>query len=155
MKDCLFCSWKEEKEKIIIENEMAFARYDEFAVSKGHILIMTKRHVKDFFETTLEERQAIFELIDKAKASIDKKYHPTGYNIGMNCGLSAGQSVMHVHVHLIPRYDGDVENPRGGIRGVIPQKQNYWQLKQYKYNNLVEKIIFEKFSNDIKRKAWI
>lgn len=104
---------------------MAFARYDEFAVSKGHILIMTKRHVKDFFETTLEERQAIFELIDKAKASIDKKYHPTGYNIGMNCGLSAGQSVMHVHVHLIPRYDGDVENPRGGIRGVIPQKQNY------------------------------
>lgn len=77
------------------------------------------------FETTLEERQAIFELIDRAKASIDKKYHPTGYNIGMNCGLSAGQSVMHVHVHLIPRYDGDVENPRGGIRGVIPQKQNY------------------------------
>lgn len=123
MKECLFCSWKEEK--IIMENEMAFARYDEFAVSKGHILIMTKRHVKDFFETTLEERQAIFELIDRAKASIDKKYHPTGYNIGMNCGLSAGQSVMHVHVHLIPRYDGDVENPRGGIRGVIPQKQNY------------------------------
>lgn len=125
MKDCLFCKWKEEKEKIILENELAFARYDEFAVSKGHILIMTKRHVKDFFETTLEERQAIFELTDKAKVLIDKKFYPTGYNIGMNCGLSAGQSVMHIHVHLIPRYDGDVENPRGGIRGVIPQKQNY------------------------------
>ena len=86
---------------------------------------MTKRHVKDFFETNLQERQAIFELVDKAKKLIDEEIHPTGYNIGMNCGVSAGQSVMHIHVHLIPRYDGDVENPRGGIRGVIPQKQNY------------------------------
>ena len=86
---------------------------------------MTKRHVKDFFETTNEERIALFELVDEAKKIIDKKYHPTGYNIGMNCGISAGQSVMHIHVHLIPRYDGDVENPRGGVRGVIPSKQNY------------------------------
>ena len=85
----------------------------------------TKRHVKDFFQTTLEEKNAIFELIDKAKEIIDKKYNPSGYNIGMNCGVSAGQSVMHIHVHLIPRYDGDVENPRGGVRGVIPKKQNY------------------------------
>ncbi len=125
MEDCLFCKWKEDKEKIVLENEFAFARFDEFAVSKGHLLFMTKRHVKDFFETNLQERQAIFELVDKAKKLIDEKFHPTGYNIGMNCGQSAGQSVMHIHVHLIPRYDGDVENPRGGIRGVIPQKQNY------------------------------
>lgn len=125
MKDCLFCRWKDDNEKIVLENEFAFARFDEFAVSKGHLLFMTKRHVKDFFETNLQERQAIFELIDKAKKLIDERFHPTGYNIGMNCGQSAGQSVMHIHVHLIPRYDGDVENPRGGIRGVIPQKQNY------------------------------
>lgn len=125
MEECLFCKWKDEKEKIVLENELAFAVFDEFAVSKGHMIFMTKRHVKDFFETTKEERIAIFELIDEAKKIIDKKYKPTGYNIGMNCGVSAGQSVMHVHVHLIPRYDGDVENPRGGIRGVIPQKQNY------------------------------
>lgn len=125
MEECLFCKWKNEKEKIILENELAFARYDEFAVSKGHILIMTKRHTKDFFSTTQEEKNAIFELLDKAKEIIDEKYNPDGYNIGMNCGVPAGQSVMHVHVHLIPRYDGDVENPRGGIRGVIPQKQNY------------------------------
>lgn len=125
MEDCLFCKWKNEKEKIILENEYAFARFDEFAVSKGHLLFMTKRHVKDFFETNLQERQAIFELVDKAKKLIDEEIHPTGYNIGMNCGQSAGQSVMHIHVHLIPRYDGDVENPREGIRGVIPQKQNY------------------------------
>lgn len=125
MEDCLFCKWKEDKEKIVLENEFAFARFDEFAVSKGHLLFMTKRHVKDFFKTNIQERQAIFELIDKAKKLIDERFQPTGYNIGMNCGQSAGQSVMHIHVHLIPRYDGDVENPRGGIRGVIPQKQNY------------------------------
>ena len=125
MEECLFCKWKNEKEKIILENQVSFAVFDEFAVSKGHIIFMTKRHVKDFFETTREERIAIFELIDEAKKMIDKKYNPSGYNIGMNCGVSAGQSVMHIHVHLIPRYDGDVENPRGGIRGVIPQKQNY------------------------------
>lgn len=125
MKDCLFCEWKNEKEKIILENEYAFARFDEFPVSQGHILFMTKRHVKDFFETTLEEKNAIFELMEKAKEMIDERYHPDGYNIGMNCGKAAGQSVMHIHVHLIPRYDGDVENPRGGIRGVIPKKQSY------------------------------
>jgi diadenosine tetraphosphate (Ap4A) HIT family hydrolase len=125
MEECVFCKWKEDKEKIILENEFAFARFDEFAVSKGHMLFITKRHCKDFFETNLQERQAIFELVDKAKELIDEKFHPTGYNIGMNCGQSAGQFVMHIHVHLIPRYDGDVENPRGGIRGVIPQKQNY------------------------------
>ncbi len=125
MDECLFCKWETEKEKIILENEYAFARFDEFPVSNGHVLFMTKRHVKDFFGTTLEEKNAIFELMEKAKEMIDKEYHPDGYNIGMNCGIAAGQSVMHIHVHLIPRYNGDVENPRGGIRGVIPKKQNY------------------------------
>ena len=125
MEECIFCKWKEENEKNFLENKLAFARYDEFAVSKGHMLFITKRHTKDFFETTLEEKKAIFDLIDKAKSIIDKEYKPSGYNIGMNCGISAGQSVMHIHVHLIPRYDGDVENPRGGVRGVIPSKQNY------------------------------
>lgn len=125
MEDCLFCNWREEKEKIVLENELAFARFDEFPVNEGHLLFMTKRHVKDFFGTTPEEKQAIFELVDEAKKLIDSQFHPTGYNIGMNCGLSAGQSVMHVHVHLIPRYDGDVENPRGGVRGIIPKKQSY------------------------------
>ena len=86
---------------------------------------MTKRHINDFFETTIEEKNAIFELMNKAKEIIDKQYNPNGYNIGMNCGIAAGQTVMHMHVHLIPRYYGDVENPRGGIRGVIPKKQSY------------------------------
>ena len=110
---------------MILENKYAFARFDEFPVNEGHVLFMTKRHVKDFFGTTIEEKNAIFELMDKVKEIIDEKYKPNGYNIGINCGETAGQSVMHVHVHLIPRYDGDVENPRGGVRCVIPKKQNY------------------------------
>ena len=124
MENCKFCELFNEK-KFDLENELAFAFWDANPVSKGHIIIMTKRHVKDFFETTKEEKNAIFQLIDRAKSIIDEKYKPTGYNIGMNCGISAGQTVMHIHVHLIPRYDGDVENPRGGVRGVIPEKQDY------------------------------
>ena len=124
MKECKFCEFFKEK-KFDLENELAFAFWDANPVSKGHIIVMTKRHVRDFFETTREERCAIFELIYKAKNIIDEKYKPTGYNIGMNCGVSAGQTVMHIHVHLIPRYDGDVENPRGGVRGVIPEKKDY------------------------------
>ena len=124
MKECKFCEFFKEK-KFDLENELAFAFWDANPVSKGHIIVMTKRHVRDFFETTREERCAIFELIDKAKSIIDGKYKPIGYNIGMNCGVSAGQTVMHIHVHLIPRYDGDVENPRGGVRGVIPEKKDY------------------------------
>ena len=73
----------------------------------------------------MDEKIAIFALIDEVKTFIDKKYHPDGYNIGMNLGKWAGQSVMHLHVHLIPRYKNDVENPRGGVRGIIPSKQNY------------------------------
>ncbi len=125
MSNCIFCSRKNNPEKVVFENELAFATFDEFPVNPGHMLFMTKRHVKTFFETTTEEKVAIFELIEKAKLMLDERYHPDGYNIGMNCYEAAGQSVPHVHVHLIPRYIGDVDNPRGGVRGVIPAKQNY------------------------------
>ena len=125
MENCKFCEIYSEK-KFDFENELAFAFWDANPVSKGHIIFMTKRHIENFFETTKEEKSDLFELIDKAKNIIDKKYKPTGYNIGINCGVSAGQTVMHVHVHLIPRYDGDVENPRGGVRGVIPENKDYY-----------------------------
>lgn len=123
MKNCIFCDLS--KEKIIIENELAQAFYDEFPVSKGHILIIPKRHVANFFELEQKELNGINSLILECKKIIDNKYSPDGYNIGVNVGEHAGQSVFHVHVHLIPRYKGDVANPKGGVRGVIPEKQNY------------------------------
>ena len=124
MNECFFCECiKNNNYKL--ENEYAIARFDDFPVNEGHLEVIPKRHVKDWWGTSLEERIAIFDLLDKAKELIDEKFKPDGYNIGMNLGEKAGQSVMHLHVHLIPRYSGDVPNPRGGVRGVIPEKQNY------------------------------
>lgn len=124
MDDCFFCGCYTKKD-YFLENDLAFARFDDFPVNTGHLEVIPKRHVKDWWETTPEERIAIFNLIDEAKRIVDDKYHPDAYNIGMNLGEMAGQSVMHLHVHLIPRYKGDVENHRGGVRGVISHKQSY------------------------------
>ena len=124
MSDCFFCKCLDEK-NYELENEYAIARYDDFPVNKGHLEVITKRHIKDWWDTTPEEKLAIFELLDKAKEIVEYKYNPDGYNIGMNLGESAGQTLMHLHVHLIPRYVGDVADPRGGVRGVIPDKKNY------------------------------
>ena len=121
---CFFCECAEFGD-FQLENELAFVRFDGFPVNDGHLEVIPKRHIKDWWETTTEERLAIFKLMDEAKKLVDEKYSPDAYNIGMNLGEMAGQSIMHLHVHLIPRYKGDVENPRGGVRGVIPHKQNY------------------------------
>ncbi len=118
---CPFCC----PDNVFLENDLALARYDKFPVSPGHVLIITRRHVSDFFDTTPEERVALQEMLDLAKTILDREYQPDGYNIGINCGVAAGQSVMHLHIHLIPRYTGDVENPLGGVRGVIPYKRAY------------------------------
>lgn len=125
MNKCVFCNQFIPNRKSLFENELAVAYFDEFPVSKGHVLIITKRHASTFFDITNEEQMAIIDLLNKCKEYIDKNYNPDGYNVGFNCGESAGQSVMHVHMHLIPRYKGDVDDPRGGIRGVIPIKKNY------------------------------
>lgn len=120
-KECIFCQMKD----YILENELAYAIYDKYPVGKGHMLFIPKRHVKDFFDITKEEREAIFELIDEGKKLLDEKYSPDSYNVGINCGEHAGQTIMHVHVHLIPRYIGDMKDPTGGVRGVIPEKMKY------------------------------
>lgn len=120
---CIFCNI--EKEKIITENEAAFAIYDSFPVSKGHILVIPKKHINNYFEADAQTKEELWKLVDECKEIVDKKYNPAGYNIGINCGEAAGQTVMHLHIHLIPRYAGDIENPRGGIRGVIPHKRIY------------------------------
>ena len=124
MKNCFFCTSINNKD-YTLENDLAIARFDDFPVNPGHLEIIPKRHIKDWWETTQEEKLAIFKLLEDAKKLIDEKYHPDAYNIGMNLGEDAGQSIMHLHVHLIPRYKNDVENPRGGVRGIIPNNQNY------------------------------
>lgn len=122
---CMFCEIFKNQKFVVYENAFVFAILDEYPVSKGHVLIIPKRHVKDYFELSIEEKQAIDESIAWLKERLDSMYHPDGYNIGINNGEAAGQTVMHAHVHLIPRYHGDMKDPRGGIRGVIPEKQKY------------------------------
>ena len=119
--DCPFCR----ASKIVVENEWAYADYDTYPVSPGHCLIITRRHVAEYFQATAEEKAAIWELVDEMKVIIDRDYNPDGYNVGVNVGKAGGQSVPHIHIHMIPRYTGDMENPRGGVRGVIPHKQKY------------------------------
>ena len=121
--NCPFCNLPQEK--IIAENEYCKAFYDSYPVSKGHTLIIPKRHVANYFDLNRQEKESIDDLLTKMKATLDAQYHPDGYNIGVNVNKPAGQSVFHVHVHLIPRYIGDVEEPKGGVRGVIPGKQRY------------------------------
>ena len=121
---CLFCNANESG--IVAENEFAYASYDTYPVSDFHCLIIPKRHVKDYFEMSDEELLACNDLITKIKNEILAKDKTVkAFNIGTNAGKMSGQSIMHCHIHLIPRREGDVENPQGGVRSVIPKKQHY------------------------------
>ena len=121
---CLFCSIKDSG--LADENTLAYASYDTYPVSEWHCLIIPKRHVKDYFELTNDEVIACNDLIKRIKEKILLKDPLVkGFNIGINAGKIAGQSVLHCHIHLIPRREGDVENPQGGVRSVIPLKQHY------------------------------
>jgi diadenosine tetraphosphate (Ap4A) HIT family hydrolase len=104
---------------VLIETSLAYVRRDNDSLSRGHILVIPKRHVANFFDMTPEEQSAVLQLLNDAQRLIRDKYVPDGYNIGVNIGKAGGQSRMHVHVHLIPRYAGDVPDPRGGIRCVL------------------------------------
>jgi diadenosine tetraphosphate (Ap4A) HIT family hydrolase len=120
---CPFCN--PIAEDIVARNDLCYALWDRFPVSKGHLLVIPFRHVADYFSMTVDEKQAVLALIDECKAVIEENFTPAGYNIGFNVGVAAGQTVMHCHCHLIPRYLGDVPDPRGGVRGVVPQKRDY------------------------------
>lgn len=124
LKPCLFCELPQER--IVMANGLAVAIRDAFPVSPGHTLIVTKRHIATFFDTTSEERLSMFALMDKAKRALDAELQPAAYNIGVNDGPTAGQTIPHVHVHLIPRYAGDDDDPRGGVRWIFPKKAKYW-----------------------------
>ena len=121
---CLFCN--STQSVLAAENELAYASYDTYPVSEFHCLIIPKRHVKDYFDLSDEEVISCNTLIKKIKEEILlKDFSVKGFNIGTNSGAIAGQSIMHCHIHLIPRREGDVDNPQGGVRSVIPLKQHY------------------------------
>ncbi len=124
MNDCIFCNI--DKSRIEIENDLALSFKDLYPVTEGHTLVIPKRRVQSFFELSSNEKKAMFELLESQKQDLQNKDKLiTGFNIGINDGQDAGQTVMHCHIHLIPRRKGDMKDPRGGVRGVIPGKQSY------------------------------
>ena len=121
---CIFCDI--ETSRIVVENDLAYAIYDGYPVTELHTLIIPKRHAETYFELTKEEREACHQLLVKLKDKIQLQDSTVdGFNIGTNNGESAGQTIFHCHIHLIPRRPGDMDNPKGGVRGVIPGKQQY------------------------------
>ena len=126
-KPCPFCILP--PARIVGQNEHAVWIRDGFPVSPGHSLVIPKRHVGSFFEITAEERLALLDLLDQAKVAAQLELSPDGFNIGINDGPAAGQTVPHLHIHLIPRFEGDQADPRGGVRWIIPEKADYWSVR--------------------------
>lgn len=122
--ECVFCELPQAR--VIDQNLSAVVIRDAYPVSEGHTLVIPRRHVASFFDLSELERSAVIALLDSAKLALDHEFSPQGYNVGINDGVVAGQTVPHVHVHLIPRYAGDAKDPRGGIRWVLPSKARYW-----------------------------
>ncbi len=110
---------------MIAEGKHGFAAYDLHPASEGHFLVIPYRHFASVFDMSEEELVELWSLVKKGKEDVEERYKPDGYNIGVNVGEAAGQSIHHLHIHVIPRYKGDVENPKGGVRGVIPEKKLY------------------------------
>jgi diadenosine tetraphosphate (Ap4A) HIT family hydrolase len=121
---CPFCELPEGR--IFQSNKTAFAIRDAYPISDGHTLLIPKRHIKSWFDTTDTERYDLFELLSLAKNKLANEFNPDGFNIGINDGPAAGQTVPHLHIHLIPRFQNGQEDPRGGVRWVIPSKAKYW-----------------------------
>lgn len=119
---CIFCKPQRE---ILAQNELAIATPDTYPVSPGHSLILPRRHARTIWDLSAEEYAACFALARVLKPLLEARYRPDGFNVGANCDEAGGQSVWHAHIHVIPRYKGDVPNPRGGVRNVIPHKAHY------------------------------
>ena len=123
---CPLCSVADGRE-ILAANTYAVAIWDAFPVSPGHALVISRRHVADLFELSADEQAALWALLPAVKAALDARHLPAAYNVGVNVGAAAGQTVGHVHVHVIPRYEGDAADPRGGVRWVLPDLADYWK----------------------------
>jgi diadenosine tetraphosphate (Ap4A) HIT family hydrolase len=122
--DCPFCTLGEHVE-VLFKTDTAMAILDSYPISPGHTLVIPKRHVPDYFELTAEEQNELWQLVNRCKIILQDRFHPDGFNIGINVGEMAGQSIFHVHIHLIPRYKGDMKNPKGGVRHILPGKGYY------------------------------
>ena len=120
---CPFCNPL--NEEVVLTNALCYARYDRYPVSPGPLLLIPYRHIPTLIDATNEEQAALLALVREAKPLLDEQYRPDGYNVGVNVRAAAGQTVMHLHVHVIPRYAGDVDDPRGGVRGAVPEKRVY------------------------------
>lgn len=125
--DCPFCN--QDNPGVVMANEHAVALYDGYPVTPGHALIIPRRHIASLFEATGEEQAALLGLLAEMRLMLIREYRPDGFNIGINDGIAAGQTVMHMHIHLIPRYAGDTADPRGGVRWIMPEKAPYWKRK--------------------------
>ncbi|MGY6553429.1 MAG: HIT family protein [Wenzhouxiangella sp.] len=121
---CPFCH--PEPGRIFLETELVIGLWDKYPVSPGHALLVPRRHVAGWFEATPAEQLALLAALPLAKEAIEQAHKPQGYNIGINIGEAAGQTVFHLHMHLIPRYQGDQDDPRGGVRKLFPDKAKYW-----------------------------
>ena len=119
--DCIFCR----KVDLIHEGELTFISQDRYPASPGHLLIVPIRHVPNYFDCTRQEVSELWDNVNLAKQLVEKDHAPDSYNIGINVSKAAGQSIPHTHIHLIPRYQGDVQDPRGGVRNVLPNKRVY------------------------------
>ena len=124
MTTCPFCSLPQSR--IVQSNPIGWVIRDAYPISPGHTLVIPRRHVGSFFDLTEDERSALLSLVATAKVQIDAEHRPSAFNIGINDGAAAGQTVPHLHIHLIPRYNGDRPDPRGGVRWIIPEKADYW-----------------------------
>ena len=123
--DCIFCA-KISAGDVLAQEELAAALADAFPLTPGHTLIIPRRHEPDFLALTPDEHAAIWRLMAQCRVILDREHRPQGYNLGVNVGEAAGQTVAHAHLHVIPRYAGDVPQPRGGIRWIIPHRARYW-----------------------------
>ena len=123
-KPCPFCTLP--AERIIDKNQHGIVIRDGFPISPGHTLVIPFRHIGSFFELESDEQTGLMGLLNRAKNALDQEFAAQGYNIGINDGAAAGQTVPHLHIHLIPRYHGDRADPRGGVRWIIPEKADYW-----------------------------
>lgn len=124
MDNCPFCA--PDPARVWMEGDIGIVLWDAFPVSKGHSLVVPEQHVASLYELSSQDQASVWKLVGEARQRLQGEYHPEGFNIGLNDGRAAGQTIMHAHIHIIPRYAGDREDPRGGVRWIIPEKARYW-----------------------------